>query len=240
MRAHYDSHLAAVYTWMAGGTEVGLARGRALLAELDLPAGAGSLAVDLGCGPGFHAVPLAELGYRVLACDTCEPLLVELRALAGDRPIRTVNADLREFRRHLTAAPTVVFCLGDTLTHLPDPAAVTALASEIAAALTPGGRCVLAFRDYAGRELTGPARFLPVRNEPGRLFTCFLEYHPDHVLVHDLWHEFGPAGWTQRVSAYRKLRLDPAWVVRQFAAAGLRVAPPVSVAGMTRLTAWKS
>jgi hypothetical protein len=45
-----------------------------------------------------------------------------------------------------------------------------------------------------------------------RIMTCFLEYEPETVLVHDLIHLCEGAEWTLKKSSYRKLRLAPGWV----------------------------
>ena len=49
--------------------------------------------LDVGCGPGFFAVILTELGYRVTAVDLSEEMLAEARLNAGSL------ADCIEFRR---------------------------------------------------------------------------------------------------------------------------------------------
>jgi len=72
----------------------------ALIGQLGFSAGR---VLDLGCGPGRHALPLAEQGYRVTAVDTSPSLLDELAA-RGRRAdtaatIETVCADMREFHR---------------------------------------------------------------------------------------------------------------------------------------------
>lgn len=68
----------------------------ALLARIDLTEGS---VLDLGCGPGRHALPLARAGLSVTAIDTSRQLLDELRRRALDEKleidIRT--ADMREF-----------------------------------------------------------------------------------------------------------------------------------------------
>ena len=133
----------------------------------------------------------------------------------------------------------MIVCLGDTLTYLPSLEAVAALIRDIAAALAPGGRCLLGFRDYVSRELVGEQRFIPVRSDDTRILTCFLEYHPEHVLVHDLLHECSAKGWSQRVSSYRKLRLDPDWVVGRLMSAGFSFERNFVEAGMTCLLAAK-
>jgi hypothetical protein len=51
-----------------------------------------------------------------------------------------------------------------------------------------------------------------VRSEDNRIFTCFLDYGPTHVTVHDLVHSREGASWRQTVSAYKKLRLSADFV----------------------------
>ena len=73
---------------------------------------------DLGCGPGFQSLALARMGYRVLAIDLSEQLLAELTRSAADLPIQTIHDDLLHFERHLDLSPSLIVCMGDTITHL--------------------------------------------------------------------------------------------------------------------------
>ncbi|MER5938010.1 class I SAM-dependent methyltransferase [Streptomyces sp. NPDC001928] len=247
---HYDRFLAEHYTWMLGGDLDALAAGqRAALAEWGVTPGsaigaaAGSLAVDLGCGPGHTSLALAALGFdSVLAVDLSRPLLGELAAHAAHLPaVRAVRADVRTALRELVrpGSAGAVVCLGDTLTHLPTRADVAALFADVAAALAPGGTAVFAYRDLTV-PLTGTDRFLPVRATEDRIMTCFLEYPDDYddytVVVHDLVHEreAPDATWTLTARSYRKLRLSHAWVLEQLRTAGLRVRREESGAGGMR------
>lgn len=45
-------------------------------------------AIDIGCGAGRNAVPLAQMGWRVLGSDYSWPMLVAARARAGDEGVR--------------------------------------------------------------------------------------------------------------------------------------------------------
>lgn len=233
---HYASHLAPIYAWMCGGAEAALARGAAELDALGLMPRVTRRAVDLGAGFGTHSIPLALRGFRVLAIDSSEELLRELRILAAALPVRTVQGDMLGFREHLEDAPEIILCMGDTLTHLGDLRTIESLFTEVAAALAPGGAFVLSFRDYT-MPLEGERRFIPVKNDTDRILTCFLEYEDAHVNVHDLVHERDGLGWRQRVSAYRKLRLAPDWVAAALERAGFRTRRQTGLSGMVRLVA---
>jgi SAM-dependent methyltransferase len=216
---HYERLLAPIYLWMAGGWEVALANGAADVAGL-LPTAEGDLAVDLGAGFGMHALPLADAGWQVYAIDTSALLLQTLRSQAAGRAIVTVEADLLDFRGPVPGVAALVVCLGDTLTHLADEDDVARLLAQVREGLAPGGRFVATFRDY-GSAAQGESRFIPVRSDAGRIHTCFLEALPTQMVVHDLVHERQGAGWTLRVSSYRKLRLAPARLLELAREAGL-------------------
>src|SRR5690606_16713568 len=81
------------------------------------------------------------------------------------------------------------------------------------------GRFMLTFRDLT-KELTDLDRFIPVRSDDTTIFTCFLEYEPRTVKVHDLLYRREAAGWRLSKSCYRKLRLSSDWVASELAAAG--------------------
>ena len=152
--------------------------GRSEIEDLQLELPAGALAVDLGAGFGMHAIPLARMGARVIAVDSSAELLGELSRLAGDLAIKTVHDDLLSFRSHLSEKPSAIFCMGDTLTHLPDTPTSISWCRKWSKSLARGGRFVLSFRDYS-EPLLDEARFIPVRSDERRILTCFLEYEED-------------------------------------------------------------
>jgi len=97
---HYDALLAEHYTWMSGDFAGAVAAQRSLLNSLAISPSGSRQAVDLGSGPGYQSIALAELSFRDLTPD-----------------------------------------------------------------------------------LTGLNRFIPVRSDPDRIMTCFLEYEPETVIV---------------------------------------------------------
>lgn len=255
---HYASLLARHYTWMFGlSFEEKVTEQRTILEPL-LAAEPRGLAIDLGSGPGFQTFALAQLGFApILALDTSAELLAELQSHAAGLNIRPIAADILTLADHVPpASAAVIVCMGDTLTHLPDLAAVRRLFFLAASALAPGGRFILTWRDLT-HELTGPDRFIPVRADNDTILTCFLEYSsPTTVQVHDLLHTRktprNPApnsgsgsnacgdAWTLAVSSYPKLRLSPLWVAAEFTAAGLTTQPPPTAGRLSLAVAQKT
>ena len=233
---HYERVLSPVYAWMAGGTESALAAGRSEIDALALELPPGAPVVDLGAGFGMHAIPLARAGARVIAIDSSAQLLEELKRLAGDLPITTVHDDLLGFRAHLSDPAVAIFCMGDTLTHLPEHTNVDFLIQEIAEALEHGGRCVFSFRDYR-EPLLDERRFIPVRSDERRILMCFLEYEEDCVVVHDILHERSGDEWDTKVSSYRKLRLSPEQVMASLDSFGFEARLEPGLRGMVRIVA---
>jgi len=168
--------------------------------------------------------------------DTSSILLDELRGHAEALPVRAVEDDLLSFQRHLDSKVDLILCMGDTLTHLSEAQSVEKLFSHVAESLRPGGKFITTFRDYT-LPLVGQGRFIPVKSDADRILTCFLEYAPDYVNVHDVLHERNGSTWQLRVSAYRKLRLSPEWVSAALQARGFSVRVESERGGMVRVVA---
>jgi SAM-dependent methyltransferase len=216
---HYTRLLADVYSWMYGGWDAALARYTAFFQAHGIEPHGGKRAIDLGAGCGFQAIPLARRGFSVIAIDLDCKLLAELEQHKGGEEIETVCADILDFRRHAPKTAELVVCMVDTLLHLDSQAAVARLLSNVFAVLEPDGTFIATFRDFTveTKELD---RFIPVRSDDNTIFTCFLEFEPDTVKVHDLVHRRVDGRWDFAKSYYRKLRLPTAWVVNTLREAG--------------------
>lgn len=163
------------------------------------------LAIDLGCGPGFQSIPLAEFGYSVLAVDSCAVLLSQLRERANRLPIRTIHDELLNFTKRITSQAQLVTCMGDTLTHLDSLDAVHDLISKVSRELVEGGMLVVTFRDYVSKELRGHQRFIPGQSDDTRILICFDEDHQEFVEVYDLLHHKEGTQWIFTASSSPKL-----------------------------------
>lgn len=235
VRDHYDAVLAEHYSRMFGDFEAKVAEQRALLERLGVTASpSGGVAVDLGCGPGFQSIALARLGFRVLAIDFSQRLLAELNERARGLPVQAIAGDIRDIARLVSPGVDLALCMGDTLSHLEREADLERLFHGVAGRLVAGGRLVLTFRDLSS-ELHALDRAIPLFATDDLVMTCFLEYEPSTVNVHDLIWVREPDGWRFRKGVYRKLRLAPQRVTGRLVAAGFAVARHEAPAGLVAL-----
>jgi len=107
-----------------------------------------SRVLDLGCGPGAHAIGFARLGHRVTGVDTSRRLLDRARsaAQAGGVEVEWVEADMRDFQR--PSAFDLICSLYASFGYFYD-AENRHVLENVYASLTPDGVCVL---DVLGRE----------------------------------------------------------------------------------------
>ena len=96
----------------------------------------------------------------------------------------------------------------------------------------------MTFRDLTnGNERPGPLHPGPKRWNT--VFTCFLEYEPDYVRVHDLVYERTGDSWQFRKSSYPKLRISLAWAIERLEATGFKMESTDTDKGMITLIAEK-
>ena len=222
VQEHYERVLAGFYTWLYGGHAAGIELNTEFFNRHGItPAGSG-IAVDLGAGSGFQSIPLAAAGFAVTAIDLNRQLLQEITLKDPAHRIRTVQADLVDFDRYVAGEIELFTCMTDTILHLESADKVTALVKKVYNSLEVNGSFIITFRDLT-QEMTGLDRFLPVRSDEQTIFTCFLEYQPQTVNVHDIIYHNDGNGWQLYKSCYPKLRLSPEWISACLTAAGLTI-----------------
>lgn len=93
--------------------------------------------LDLGCGTGGHAIPLAARGYRVTGVDRSEPMLEaarrKLAQLEGPPELGFVAADIRDYRgREPADAVVMMFAvLGYLVTDADQEAALATVRANL-------------------------------------------------------------------------------------------------------------
>jgi SAM-dependent methyltransferase len=110
----------------------------------------GARLLDLCCGQGRHAVPLARLGYRVTGLDLSRHLLARAAGLAAahGEAVGLVEADMRRLP-FADASFDAVLNLFNAFGYLEDDAQDELVLREVARVLAPGGRFL---QELANRE----------------------------------------------------------------------------------------
>ncbi len=131
--------------WLTAASDAGQ-----LVALLGL--GTEASVLDLGCGPGRYAIPLAGMGCTVTGVDRTEHYLVEARERAetAGLDVEFVEADMREFRRPeaFDAAISMLTSFG----YFEDPADDLQVLGNVLDSLKPGGLLLI---DTIGKEILG-------------------------------------------------------------------------------------
>ena len=222
VKEHYDHLLSDVYSWMFGGFESGIERNINFFKEHKIRPVRSGVAIDLGAGCGFQSIPLAKVGFSVIAVDIDGKLLNELKTHSGTSAVIIVQDDLINFEKYPKEKAELIVCMTDTLVHLESKDKVLALFNKVVASLEEGGKFIITFRDLSS-ELSELDRFIPVRSDENTVFTCFLEYEPETVKVHDIVYKKNIEGWNLNKSFYRKLRLSKDWVDSQLSRVGFNL-----------------
>lgn len=238
VKEHYDNHLGNFYSWMAGDFESKANEFQNFLLHHSVLPVHSKRAIDLGAGHGIQSIPLAKLGFSVLAVDFNRQLLSELEEKGKGLKIKTLNDDIKNVKRFSNEDAEVILCCGDTISHLNDKSEIKALIHDIASMLNSGGKIILSFRDYS-TELTGDNRFIPVKSDEYRILTCILDYGHDRVRVTDLLYERQEAGWQQKVSSYYKVRIRTTELVEILDSVGFEIQLNSIVSRMTTIIASK-
>lgn len=104
--------------------------------------------LDVACGTGGYSAALAEAGHETLACDL-DPAMVERAAARPGVLAFTADMsrlDLTPELKNLTFG--LVFCIGNSLVHLPDRETAAATLVQFHKLLEPGGRLLLQIINY--------------------------------------------------------------------------------------------
>jgi glycine/sarcosine N-methyltransferase len=139
-------------------------------------------AIDAGSGTGFHAFLLAGLGVKVTAVDLSTEMLnrLEQAAAAGKTDITTVQSDLRELSSRLSGTFDALVCMGNTLAHIPDRAALDQTLRGFAARVKSGGVVLIQLLNYA-KILARRERIQSVREDQGNTFIRFYDFEEHRI-----------------------------------------------------------
>jgi SAM-dependent methyltransferase len=193
----HDSTLARTYDESLAG---------APLLDLDLKfverhlATPGSV-IDLGCGTGRAAVPLAQRGFRVTAVDLSEPMLrvAGEKAAAAGVTVHRLKANIVALDGLRDGTFDAALCLFSTLGMVAAPDARRRAVAEAYRLLRPGGMFVLHVHNrwHHGRTKTG-------RRWLARDLWCSVRGRPDAGDWH-MEHHSGQTGWAMHLFTRREV-----------------------------------
>jgi len=238
VKEHYDTHLADFYSWMTGDFETRLKEFQDFLKDNAVIPSSTKKAIDLGAGHGLQSVPLAKLGFHVIAVDFNKQLLDELKVNAKGLHIEILQDDIKNIKQFADKEAELIICCGDTLAHLDNKKEIENLILGISTILKTGGKTLLSFRDYSN-ELTGDSRFIPVKSDDHRILTCVLDFERETVTVTDLLNEKTETGWKQKISSYKKVRIVPTEIVELLKTSGMEIQLNRVINRMTTIIAVK-
>lgn len=141
--------------------------------------------LDAACGTGMHVIAFTRAGYECTGADLSPVMVEKARQNARDAGVkaRFEVAGFGELKQRVGGVFDAVTCIGNSLPHLLDDAALRACLSDFASLLVPGGILVIQNRNY-DRLLRERQRFMPpVARGDGEGETLFLRMT-----------EFPPAG----------------------------------------------
>jgi len=120
--------------------------------------------LDASCGPGTQTVPLAQLGFEVVAADPSGGLLAKARETAAkygvQDKIQFVQSDFLHLHDNTKGPFDAVVSKGNALPHLLTDDEIETAVLTFFDLLRPGGTLVIGMRDF-GPFMEDRPRFLP-------------------------------------------------------------------------------
>lgn len=168
-------------------------------------------ALDAGCGTGFHALLLSQLGVKVTAVDISKEMLKRLARHAEELNlhIELVESSFQNLHRKLNRPFDAVFSLGNSIAHLLSDKDLHSALANFASLLNPKGILFLQNLNY-DRILNTHERVQSVKESEGKTFVRFYDYNENSVAFNILTTETINGSLTQHLETVRlrPLRAD--------------------------------
>ncbi|UQI47618.1 DUF4178 domain-containing protein [Streptomyces sp. HU2014] len=186
--------------------------------------------LDLACGTGRHAVPLAGAGYRVTGADLSADYLGQARrrAAAAGRDVAFVRADMRDLGAFPDGSFDAVTNLHTSFGFFHDAAEDMRVLHEVRRVLAPGGRFLLdvvnrdAFLRQTSEVFGVPEDQYVIRNFDSSTGRTFLHEEVFDPLTSRIrWTVTEPATGRSSTADYRVFSAHE--LLAMLRAAGLRV-----------------
>lgn len=136
-------------------------------------------ALDAGCGTGFHALLLAQLGVKVTGIDLSRDMLKRAEQHARELGLE-VEFLQSSFQTPLKKQFDAVFCLGNSLAHILSLEELRATLSSFAQMLAPGKIVFLQNLNY-DRILAKKERVQSIKESNGMTYIRFYDYGEETI-----------------------------------------------------------
>ncbi len=181
--------------------------------------------LDCACGPGRHAVALAQKGFKIVGLDASSEMLMRAASHAGDE---SVELELVEGRFE-TLPPSfagrfdALICLGNSLSAAGDPAVIEEVVRQFAFALRPGGVAITQTVDFsvAAREPVTASPAKHVCDDHGEsLFVKSFVRVGKQVFIHWVSLEKSDGEWRSDVTLREITVVEPRFLQEAFSRSG--------------------
>ncbi len=158
--------------------------------------------LDAACGTGWHAIALAQKGYRAAGCDA-SPVMIEMarnNAVKAKADVRFEVADFNQLGKFSETFAAVI-CLGNSLPHLLSQEALVKALQQMRGKLHAGGLLILHNLNYDMRMVKKP-RFFSVNGDDKALVWRFADYGPEFITFHTALFERKAEGEKQEKTSW--------------------------------------
>jgi glycine/sarcosine N-methyltransferase len=196
--------------------------------QIQKAAGSSGRVLDAACGTGMHTIALTKLGYQMSGADVSRGMIERARINASTADV-PVHFEAAEFEHLADTFGQKTFdaltCLGNSLPHILDAAALAPTLVDFAACLRPGGLILLQNRNFDA-VLARHERWMEPQayrhNDSEWLFMRFYDFDADGLLSFHMitLRRQGTDAWTQQVTTTRLYPLRQSELVEALRQAG--------------------
>jgi 2-polyprenyl-3-methyl-5-hydroxy-6-metoxy-1,4-benzoquinol methylase len=188
----------------------------AISAMLGDPSPSSTRILDVSAGIGTQALPLAALGYEVVARDLSPSAIRRLDREAKDRglDIDSGTADMRDIGQSVAGSFNAIVAFDNSIPHLLTDAEIRTSFAAFRQLLAPGGQVLVSVRDYAAAKRQSSFHPYGERTRGDRRFRLGQEWQwqsPTHYRTTMIVEEFVSEQWTEvvrTVAEYYAVSLD--------------------------------
>lgn len=181
--------------------------------------------IDCACGPGRHAVALAQKGFEVTGLDASPQMLERARSLAQEEKLTVpfIEGRFESMDKNLHSTFDGLICLGNSLSAADDEQGLGAIIGQFAAVLKAGGVAVTQTVDFSvvAKETVTPTPLRHVKEDDREyLFVKSFVRAGERVLIHWVSLENQDNEWSSEVTCREVFVVDPELLLDIFDTSG--------------------